>query len=404
MTRVAWFHCFAGIAGDMALGSLIDAGADLDEVEALIRRLPVGGWEIGAETTQRTGLGATHLVVHADDDGSVVRTYSHITGLIEEARLPERVRQRAQAVFAALAEAESHLHQTPVAQIHFHEVGGLDAIIDIVGTCAALEILDIDEIESSPVAQGLGMVQSEHGMLPNPAPATLALLAARKVPTFGRDLPVELTTPTGAALLSALASRFGPMPNMHPEAIGYGAGTKVLDGLPNLVQVVIGERVHSDRRGQKLVVVEANVDDATGEVLAHTVVMLLEAGAADAWITPTIAKKGRPAHIVSALVDPAMAEQVGAVLLDETGSLGVRSYTVDRWASERSFDEVDVVGFPVRIKIGPGRAKPEFDDAAKVARRTGLPVREVIARAESAWRRASEVRQLHPAHLDDHGD
>lgn len=402
MTRVAWFHCFAGIAGDMALGSLIDAGADIDEVEAIIRRLPVSGWELGAESVQRAGLGATHLVVHAEDDGSVVRTYSHITGLIEEARLPERVRQRAQAVFACLAEAESHIHGTPIQQIHFHEVGGLDSIIDIVGTCAALEVLDIDELESSPVAQGLGMVSTEHGMLPNPAPATLAVLAARNVPTYGRDLQVELTTPTGAAILSALATHFGPMPNMHPEAIGYGAGTKILDGLPNAVQVVVGRRVQADRRGQRLVVVEANVDDATGEVLAHTVTTLLEAGAADAWISPTIAKKGRPAHIVSALVEPAMAEQVGAVMLDETGSLGVRSYSVDRWASERSFSEVEVMGFPVRIKVGPGRVKPEFDDAAKVARKTGLPVREVIARAESAWRRASEVRQLHPTSLDEH--
>lgn len=402
MSRVAWFHCFAGIAGDMALGSLIDAGADIDEVEAMVRRLPVGGWELGVESVQRAGLGATHLVVHVEDDGSVVRTYSHITGLIEEARLPERVRQRAQSVFACLAEAESHIHGTPVQQIHFHEVGGLDSIVDIVGTCAALEILDIDELESSPVAQGLGMINSEHGVISNPAPATLALLAARKVPTYGRDLPVELTTPTGAALLSALASRFGPMPAMHPEAIGYGAGTKILDGLPNTVQVVIGERVQADRRGQRLVVVEANVDDATGEVLAHTIATLLEAGAADAWITPTIAKKGRPAHVVSALVEPAMAEQVGAVLLDETGSLGVRSYGVDRWASERNFDEVDVAGFPVRIKVGPGRVKAEFDDAAKVSRKTGLPVREVLARAESAWRRASEVRQLHPTSLDEH--
>ena len=397
MTRLAWFHCFAGIAGDMALGSLIDAGADLGEIRTMLARLPVGGWVLDAEPTTRNGLGGTHVVVHAHDDGTVVRTYSHITALIEEARLPDRVRRRAQATFGALAEAEAHIHRRPVSQVHFHEVGGIDAIIDIVGSCAALELLGVDEVTSSAVAQGIGMVRSEHGVIPNPAPAVVQLLAARQAPTYGRDIQVELTTPTGAALLSALATRFGPTPPMSVSSVGYGAGTREIDGLPNLVQVVIGEALVKAPTGQPLMVLEANVDDVTGEILGHVIATLLENGAADAWVTPIVMKKGRPAYTVSALVDAALAEQIAHVLAAETGSLGVRSHRVDRWTAPRRFQEVDVEGFPIRVKVGPGRAKAEFDDAAKVARRTGLPLREVLARAEAAWRKANDQRQQHPS-------
>src|SRR5438477_4496538 len=194
---IAWFHCFSGIAGDMALGSLIDAGADLDAVREVLGRLPIAGWEVEAEPVLRAGVAATHLRVRTHEDG-VVRTYAHITGLIDEGRLPERVRDRAQAVFAAMAEVEGRLHRRPPEQVHFHELGGLDAIVDVVGTCAALEVLGVDEVRASAVATGTGMVRTAHGMLPNPAPAVVELL--RGAPTFGRDVPFELTTPTGAGL------------------------------------------------------------------------------------------------------------------------------------------------------------------------------------------------------------
>ena len=397
MPRVAWFHCFAGIAGDMALGALVDAGADLDEVRSMLQRLPVGGWAIAAESVTRAGLGGTKVHVHAPDDGAVVRTYSHITALIEEARLPDRVRDRAQSTFGALAEAEAHVHRRPVQQIHFHEVGGIDAIVDIVGTCAALEILGVDSLCASPLAQGIGMIRAEHGMLPNPAPAVVALLASRNVPTVGRDIALELTTPTGAALVTALATRFGPIPAMSPSAVGYGAGSRDLDGLPNLVQVVIGASAAAGGADHPLLLLEANVDDITGEVLGHVVAMLLESGANDAWVTPIVMKKGRPAFTISALADLALADQISTVLALESGSLGVRRTTVDRWASTRQMHEVDVDGYPVRIKVGPGRAKAEFDDAARIARRTGVPLREVLARAEAAWRRAQDVRSEHPS-------
>ncbi|HVL27256.1 MAG TPA: nickel pincer cofactor biosynthesis protein LarC, partial [Acidimicrobiales bacterium] len=323
MTTLAWFHCFAGIAGDMALGSLLDAGADPDEVFGLLERVPVKGWQLDLEPVLRSGLAATRAVVHADEDG-VVRTYAHISGLIDEARLPDRVRDRAHATFAALARAEGRLHRRPPEQVHFHEVGGIDAIVDIVGVCAALEVLGVDEVRASPVATGTGMVRTHHGVLPNPAPAVVELL--RGAPTYGRDLNVELTTPTGAALLAANAVAYGPMPAMTVSATGFGAGARELDDLPNVTQVVLGKAAvaATDEPGQPIVQLEVNVDDATGEVLAHTVASLMDAGAFDAWITPIVMKKGRPAYTVSVLGDPALVDQLSAVLAAETGSLGVR--------------------------------------------------------------------------------
>ena len=379
----AWFHCFAGIAGDMALGALVDAGADLEEVCALLRRIPVGGWKVDAQPVLRGGIAATRLEV-STAESAVVRTYAHITGLIDEARLPDRVRDRAQATFLALARTEGRLHRRPPEQVHFHEVGGLDAIVDIVGTCAALETLGVDRVCGSPVATGTGMVRSTHGVLPNPAPAVVELL--RGAPTYGRDIAYELTTPTGAALLAANAVGYGPLPAMTIEATGFGAGGRDLDDLPNMTQVVLGTSVADRSPGQPVVVLEVNVDDATGETLAHTVAALLEAGAHDAWVTPIVMKKGRPAHTVSALADVALADQVSRVLVAETGSLGVRGQTIERWPAARSAHEVEVAGLPVRVKVSAGRVKVEHDDAARAARRTGLPLREVVSRAEAAWR------------------
>src|SRR5947207_8544580 len=385
---LAWFHCFSGIAGDMALGSLVDAGADLDEIRNLLYRLPVGGWTVEAEAVLRAGIAATQIHVHAEEDG-VVRTYAHISGIVDEARLPDRVRDRAQAVFAAMAEVEGRLHRRPAGQVHFHELGGVDAIVDVVGACAGLEILGVDEVWASPVATGMGMVRTAHGMLPNPAPAVVALL--RGAPTYGRDVNVELVTPTGAALLAALAVGYGPLPAMTIAATGFGAGSRDLDGLPNTTQVVLGEATSGGLEpgrddGQPVVLLEVNVDDATGETLAHAVAALLEAGAHDAWVTPIVMKKGRPAHTVSALCDPPLAAQISTVLTRETGSLGVRGTTGERWPSARSTAEVEVRGYPVRVKVSAGRVKVEHDDAARAARRTGLPLREVVSRAEAAWR------------------
>ena len=388
---VAGFHCVAGIAGDMALGSLIDAGAGLDEVLGLLGRLPFGGWALEVEPVLRGGIAASRAIVTVQDH-VVVRTYAHIVGLVEEARLPTRVASRALATFAALAEVEAALHRRPVDQVHFHEVGGHDTIIDVVGTAAALEVLGVDEVRSSAVATGTGMVRAAHGMLPNPAPAVVGLL--RGVPTWGRDLPVELTTPTGAALLAALSSGFGPMPAIEVGAQGFGAGSRELEELPNCTQVVIGTRTGpgsspgTDRdadAGQPVAVLEVTVDDATGEQLAHAVAALIDAGAHDAWMSPVVMKKGRPGYVVQVLCDPARVAGLRAVLRSTTGSLGVRLTMAERWPAARATASVVVDGQLIRVKVGAGRVKAEHDDVAAAARRTGRPLRELGLRAEATW-------------------
>ncbi|GAC1311909.1 MAG: nickel pincer cofactor biosynthesis protein LarC [Acidimicrobiales bacterium] len=387
MTTTAWFHCFAGIAGDMAFGALVDAGADLPEILRIMERIPIGGWSVEAEPVLRNGVAATHLAVRCEDT-AIVRTHAHIQGLLSEARLPPRVLDRAIAVFAALAEVEGRLHRRPPAQVHFHEVGGLDAIVDVVGTCAALEVLDVDEVRASPVATGMGMIRTAHGLLPNPAPAVVELL--RGAPTYGIDLAVELTTPTGAALLSALGSGYGPLPPMTISATGFGAGSRTIETLPNCTQVVLGTAAPSPfAGGQPVIELSANLDDATGETLAHTADALLEAGALDAWITPIVMKKGRPGHVVSALVDVALSGPVAAVMMRETGTLGVRGRAVERWMADRTFGSVALDGHAIRVKVSPGRVKAEHDDVARVASRTGAPLREVARRAEDAWRRSA---------------
>ncbi|MGH9181204.1 MAG: nickel pincer cofactor biosynthesis protein LarC, partial [Acidimicrobiales bacterium] len=386
MTTTAWFHCFAGIAGDMALGSLVDAGADLDEVLAILGLLPVGGWSVEARPVLRGGIGATRVEVRAEDT-ALVRTHSHISAMVAGAGLPPRVESRSLSVFSALAETEGRLNHKDPSLVHFHEVGGIDAIVDVVGTCAALEVLGIDTVFASPVATGTGMVRAAHGLLPNPAPAVVDLL--RGAPAYGREVTVELTTPTGAALLAALAAGFGPLPAMTIGASGFGAGSRDLDGLPNVTQVVLGTMTDGPERpaGQPVQLLEVNVDDATGEVLAHAVAALLAAGAHDAWVTAIVMKKGRPAHTVSALANPALGAQVARVMVAETGSLGIRGAVLERWPSARYDDQVTVAGVPVRVKIGAGRVKVEHDDAAAAARQAGLPLREVLSRAEAEGRR-----------------
>jgi pyridinium-3,5-bisthiocarboxylic acid mononucleotide nickel chelatase len=395
---LAWFHCFAGIAGDMALGSLLDAGADLAEVRSMLDRLSLPDWELEVEPALRGGVSCTRVRVKGHDD-VVVRTHSHIASMIVDAGLPVRVTERALAVFRALAEVEAALHRRPVDHVHFHEVGGHDAIIDIVGTVSALEVLGVDRIAASAVATGTGTVRSAHGLLPNPSPAALRLLAG--VPTYGRDTRVELTTPTGAALVSTLATSFGPMPHMVVSATGFGGGASEIEELPNCTQVVIGTALAATvGEGQPAVVLEANLDDATGEQLGYAVASALENGAFDAWITPVTMKKGRPGHVLHVLTDGARADELRQVIHATTGTFGVRASTVARWPTARTFDEVTVDGLVIRMKVGIGRAKPEFDDVARVASETGASLHEVASRAEEAWRLARATGEGPPT-LDD---
>ena len=382
---VAWFHCFSGIAGDMALGALVDAGADLDEVRTLLARLPVGGWTVEAEAVLRGGIAGTKVHVRAEP-GQPTRSAAEVAAIIAAAELPERVQRRALATVRALSEAEGRLHRLPASSVYLHEVGAVDAIVDVVGTCAALEVLGVDQVTSSPVADGTGSVRAAHGQLPVPVPAVVALLEG--APTYGLDVGRELTTPTGAALLAANVVAWGPMPPMVVEATGYGAGTAELAERPNLTRVVVGRRTDGDATvpGCPVVLLEANVDDVTGETLAHALEELLAAGAHDAWLTPIVMKKGRPAHTVHVLAEPEAVSDLRSVLVRETGTMGVRASTLERWPQARTVDEVRVDGHPVRIKATATRAKVEHDDAARAARALGLPLRDVVARAEAAWR------------------
>ncbi|HEY0399900.1 MAG TPA: LarC family nickel insertion protein, partial [Acidimicrobiia bacterium] len=328
-------------------------------------------------------------------------------------RLPDRVRERAQRSFLLLAETEGRLHRRPTAQVHFHEVGGIDAIVDIVGTCAALETLGVDEVTASTVRVGTGMVRTSHGMLPNPSPAAVDLL--KDAPVVGLDINVELTTPTGAALLAGLCSSYGPLPPMRLLASGFGAGTRELDSLPNLVQVAVGEATSGApglsggatgetagvaagvwsgvgagaAAAQPLALLEANLDDISGEVVAHAVDALLAAGALDAWTAHVSMKKGRPGVVLSALAHLPDGPRLRDLIGHETGTLGVRVTVVERWPFARQPDEVEVEGLPVRIKRTALRVKVEYEDAARVARRTGLPLREVVSRAEAEARRTA---------------
>jgi pyridinium-3,5-bisthiocarboxylic acid mononucleotide nickel chelatase len=381
MSRVAWVHAFSGAAGDMLMAALFDAGADEASVRATIDVLGIDSSRLTVERTQRNGIAANQVRVNTGDDAHE-RSFTDITVMLD--RLTGRVRDRALAAFTALAETEAAIHGMSIDTIHFHEVGSLDAIVDVVGVMAALESLGIDEVSCSPIAQGIGTVRAEHGVLPNPAPAVVALLARANAPTYGVDLPLELTTPTGAAILTTLAvGRFGPIPAMNVEHVGYGAGGRTMAERPNVVQVVVGTaNTAANPAGIEAVELAANVDDVTPEVLAHTVNALLSAGAHDAWVTPIVMKKGRPAHTVHALVDLARADAIRRLLLDETGSLGVRATRIERWPQARTDDTVYVEGQPIRVKRTASRTKIEHDDAVAAAATLGWPLRDVMLAAE----------------------
>ena len=403
--KTAWFHCFAGTAGDMTLGALIDAGADPTAVAEIIGRLDLDGYALTFEPVLRCGVAATHAIVvvddhshddhhghdhshndRSDDDHHGHRPYRVIRELLLAADLPARVRQRALATFDALADVEGAMHRMSPLDVEFHEVGSVDAIVDIVGSCAALEVLGIDRIVCSPIAVSRGTVHAAHGELPTPAPAVAGLLALRHAPAFGIDTRMEIATPTGVALMTALADDFAPLPPMTVQSVGYGAGTADIPGRPNVVQVIVGEVDAPSAMkgaGQPVRLLEANVDDTTGEIIAHTIAALLDTGAHDAWATSIVMKKGRPAHTVHALCEPALSATIAAVLIAETGSLGVRGSTIERWPQPRTESTVEIEGHTIRVKLAAGRVKVEHDDAAAAARALGWPLRAVMSAAEA---------------------
>jgi uncharacterized protein (TIGR00299 family) protein len=374
---ICWINPFTGLAGDMLLAALLDAGAPIEPVRAAIRATGLTGWELATERVTDHGLAATRVRVRVTDHAAERRAAELIE--LASAATPQPVAVRAVAALRAIAEVEARIHDTDPDSVHLHELGGHDTIVDVVGVAAAMHALGIDDVVCAPLPLGTGRVRSAHGLIPAPAPATLALLTGAVV--VGTDIAGETVTPTGAALLRALHARFDPVPAMTVRATGYGAGTRSLPDRPNVVAVTLGERPRRGGDGEVVTILETNLDDVTGEVLGHVIARSLAAGALDAWATPAVMKKGRPGHILHLLARPQDCDTLQELLFAETGTLGVRRGTVDRTILPRRFETVHIDGVPVRVKVGPHGAKPEHDDLVAAADRLGLPLRTVAGRA-----------------------
>jgi pyridinium-3,5-bisthiocarboxylic acid mononucleotide nickel chelatase len=382
---IVYLDCRSGVAGDMLLGALIDAGAPLDAVTARLSTLGLAGWSLEAHETTRGSVRALKAEVTIFDQ--TPRDWRAIETLLRDAALPERARAWALEAFGSLARAEAKIHSSDPYEVHFHEVGALDAIVDIVGSCVALDLLEPDEIVCSPIALGSGGTTSAHGNLPIPAPAVLEILAARGAP-IEEGGTGELATPTGASIVAAICDSFGEIPRMELRRVGYGAGTRERDE-PNVVRVLVGDKA-SDRPGDdSVLLVETNLDDMNPEIVPYVIDELLAAGALDAWVTPITMKKGRPAWTLSVLCEPIHRYHVFEIVFRETTTFGLRLSTLHREVLDREWVEVNVEGLPVRVKIGrraedPVSASPEYEDARAVAHATGLPLKEVYARAVAA--------------------
>jgi pyridinium-3,5-bisthiocarboxylic acid mononucleotide nickel chelatase len=408
-----YLDCFSGAAGDMLLAALIDAGLPVDALRSALGTLGVGH-ELVVRRVRRAGLAATHVEVraerahaghdsahahhHDDDQGHdhaghgqahVHRSLDEIVHLIGHSSLSEVGKERAAGLFRRIAEAEATTHAMPVAEVHLHEVGATDSIIDIVGAVFALEWFGIDDIVASPLNVGSGSVEMAHGTYPVPAPATLQLLAG--VPVYGSGAGAELVTPTGALLVSAYARSYGPLPAMTVEKVGYGAGTRDLGTSPNVLRVVIGTRHEVDVTGSETIVkMECEIDDMNPQLFGPLGERLLAAGALDVFLTPVLMKKGRPGTLVTVLAPEHRRQPLSDALFRETTTLGVRFERVSRDTLERRWEEVTVAGEPIRIKIsGRGaeifNAVPEFDDCLRAATTGGRAVKEVQAEALRAW-------------------
>ena len=380
MSRVAWFHAEQGAAGDMLLGALIAAGAPQQQLKADLALLNLEGWELHVKASSRAGVSALHAVVESTEQPA--RTWREIDGLLAKTPWPERVIERSRAVFARLAEVEAAIHGVALEDVHFHEVGAIDSIVDIAGVMLCLEYLNIDHVWCSALGVSSGSVATDHGVLPALAPATAQLLDAMKIRP--QNYEREILTPTAAAIFSVIATQSFASTPLSIISTGLGAGTWDPADHANVVQVVIGS--HDDHAEEVVVVLETVVDDLTGEHLGHVLSELIAFKVLDAWATPVAMKKGRLGQEITVICEPLVSEAVESRLLELTGSLGCRRSLVSRSVLSRDFADVQVFGHAVRMKIGPSRVKPEFEDLAAVARLTGHTLYEVEAEALAAWR------------------
>jgi uncharacterized protein (TIGR00299 family) protein len=388
--KVLFFDAFSGVAGDMTIAALLDLGVPLLVIERAVVALPIEGFHLHRGHIHRSGIVASTFDVHVEAP-QPERTYGQIDAMLAASPLDAKTKALARRIFRRLGEAEAAVHRMPIEDVHFHEVGAVDAIVDIVGAAAAVTFLGA-EVVGSPLPMGRGFVKARHGILPLPPPAVVECLVG--VPTYGVEIDAELVTPTGAAVLATIASRFERWPTFAPERVGFGAGQRELPDRPNLLRVVLGSMPSAGAElpgAASHVILEANVDDITGEMAAHAIEALLTAGALDAWAAPITMKKGRPALTMAALAPLPAADRVAATLLQETTTIGVRWTPVTRTERPRRSVTVNTAFGPIRVKIsegpfGPPQIKPEFDECAAAARAHGVPVREVIAAALSALR------------------
>ncbi len=385
--RLAYFDCFSGISGDMTLGALVDAGVDRASIVQAVGGLGLE-CELTFETVKRAGFRATHARVSAPPQHHH-RHLHHIEAIIEGAALTDRQRDLAKRIFRKLGEAEAHVHGTDLRKVHFHEVGAVDSIVDIVGSAVGLDLLGVERVESSPVPTGRGQVQTEHGLLSVPAPATAELL--KGTPLAEATAEFEQTTPTGAAIITTVAASFGPLPAMTIEAIGIGAGTKDPKGLANVLRLMVGRTTESEAAADRVWVCQTNLDDVPGEVIGHTTTRLLKAGALDAYVTPVIMKKNRPAAVLTFLCDESKVDELESIVFAETATLGIRRYSVLRHKRERQGLTVETPLGPVLGKLAwlDGRGptfSPEYDDCVRIANERGVPLREVYLAAHQAHR------------------
>jgi pyridinium-3,5-bisthiocarboxylic acid mononucleotide nickel chelatase len=383
--KLAYFDCFSGISGDMTLGALVDAGCDVERLRGELRGLQVPGWELSSEKVWKNGMAATYVKVKSADQQKH-RSLGAILEILQKSQLAPLVRERAAAIFQKLGEAEARVHDVPIEKIHFHEVGAVDAIVDIVGACIGFGALGIEHFACSPLNVGGGTTKMAHGILPVPAPATANLLQGK--PTYSNGVQKELVTPTGAAIVATLCDTFGPQPAMSVSAIGYGAGTADLEGQPNVVRIMIGEAAEKSVPGfdEEIAVIEANLDDMNPQIYGYFLEKALAAAALDVYTTPVQMKKNRPGTLLTVLCKPEETNALMSLIFAETTTFGARTYRAQRRALPRELVSVTTSFGEVHIKVSRVNGRilhvaPEYDDCRKLAVEKNVPLQRVIAEA-----------------------
>jgi len=386
--KIAYFDCLAGASGDMILGALLDAGLSDQDLLQGINALDLSGFDLNIHTVYKNGIRATKADIQIEDNVTERRLPDIVT-IIQDSHLPDDIKKKSIAIFQRIGLVEAEIHGTPLQKVHLHELGGLDTIIDVVGTLVGLDILDVRQVFASPLPLSRGYTHGEHGVIPLPAPATLALLEG--VPVAGSDLDIELVTPTGAALLTSLAKSFGPIPIMTLKTIGYGAGTKDLP-IPNVIRLLLGtQQTDPNYIIENLVILETNIDDLNPEIYEYVMTSLLEAGALDVTFNPIQMKKNRPGILLQVLCQPKDAEKLTSILITETSTLGIRKHFVERISIPRTIQIIETPYGKIRVKIaqlqdGSNKYAPEYEDCRTLAETNNIPLLDIYKLAETLAR------------------